>query len=117
MASIVAESGDVLTDQLKSVDFFNVDIFPQARFDAKEYTEGRLKGDLTIKNVTQPVTFNLDILTTGGPLVAKGSASIDRTSWGINFLSGSVFADVGDKAIKDTITFELNIMAYPAVSI
>ena len=59
--------------------------------------------DLTIKNITNPVTF--DMVVNGN--TAKTNLKIDRTKYDIKYKSKSYFDAIGDKAIYDD--FELNV--------
>lgn len=58
---------------------------------------------MTIKGITQPVTFNL-VATNQN---AKATFKIDRTKYDIKYRSGNFFEDLGDKMIYDE--FELNV--------
>lgn len=97
-----------LEGHLKADDFFGVQTFPTATLVFKSIGEKgngtySVTADLTIKNVTESVKFDL--------VVAKNTATtafkIDRTKFGIKYGSGSFFDSLGDKAINDE--FELNI--------
>jgi hypothetical protein len=43
-------------------------------------------------------------------LLANSEFSIDRTKWDIKYDSGNFFQDLGDRAIKDDIYFNINIV-------
>jgi polyisoprenoid-binding protein YceI len=97
-----------LEGHLKADDFFGTQSFPTATLVFKSIGEKgngtySVTADLTIKNVTESVKFDL--------VVAKNTATtafkIDRTKFGIKYGSGSFFDSLGDKAINDE--FELNI--------
>ena len=45
---------------LKTGDFFDVEKFPQFRFASTSYSNGKLTGDLTIRDVTKPVTLDVE---------------------------------------------------------
>lgn len=51
-------------DHLRSADFFDTDNFPDITFIAKgvNVSSGKLTGDLTIKNVTQQITLDIDFM-------------------------------------------------------
>jgi polyisoprenoid-binding protein YceI len=94
----------------KERDFFNVTEYPYAYFLIKEVklTSGinYLSGLLTIKGITNevkaPVDINFD--KDGGVLVIKSEAfQIDRTRWGVNYGSKSVFQGLKDYFIEDNI--------------
>lgn len=104
-----------LLKHLQSDDFFSVATNPTATFTitaVKELTPTSLEvtGDMTIKWIRNPVTFVATVDETGNTFTAP--IVIDRTLWDIKFRSLKFFSDVADKAIEDTITFDvtLNVM-------
>jgi polyisoprenoid-binding protein YceI len=78
---------------LKSDDFFNAEKFPEMSFKGKLVKEGngyKLKGDLTIRDVTKPVTFDAAYngsIDTGKGIKAgfKVNGKIDRKEYGLKF--------------------------------
>lgn len=94
--------------------FFNVKKYPEATFDVLAFTNENgidmLEGNLTIKNkinkVKFPVSLNVvdEVVTMTSP-----EFNINRTLWGVNYGSKSIFDDLGDKFIDDEITLQLNI--------
>jgi polyisoprenoid-binding protein YceI len=97
-----------LEGHLKSSDFFGTEEFKEATlvFKAiKPIAKGTysIVGDLTIKGKTNPVIFDLKIKGNK----ATTSLIVDRTKYGIQYGSGSFFADLGDRTIYDE--FELKI--------
>lgn len=109
MSTITSDAGDMLNKHLKSDDFFAVETYPTATFDIESYSNNSLVGNLTILEVTQPVIVPVSLDTNDGKLRINGDMSIDRTLWGIEYRSQSIFADIGDKAINDTIDFKINL--------
>ena len=97
-----------LNGHLKADDFFGTDKFKTATL---KFTKIADKGngvygvtaDLTIKGITNPVTFDL---TVNGN-TATTSFNVDRTKYGIKYNSKSFFESIGDKAIYDD--FELTV--------
>lgn len=91
-----------LEGHLKNDDFFGVEAHPTAKlifsdvtsFNKNSYT---VKGDLTIKGITKPVTFVISIYGSK----ATATLKVDRTIYGIKYNSGSFFDSLGDKAIYD----------------
>ena len=97
-----------LNGHLKADDFFGTDKFPTAnlvfkKVVAKSTTKYTVTGNLTIKGITKPVTF--DLATTANSATAK--FNVDRTKYDIKYGSGSFFSNIGDKAINDE--FELDV--------
>lgn len=105
---ISGEYAKKLDGHLKSEDFFGTEKHPTATLAFKKLADkGKgvytVTGDLTIKGITHPVTFDLDV--NGNTASAK--VIIDRTKYGIKYNSKSFFDSIGDKAIYDD--FELNV--------
>ena len=87
---------------LRADDFFGTDKFSTATLVFKKIVTKKpntytVTGDLTIKGITKPVTF--DLATTAN--TASTSFKIDRTKYDIKYGSGSFFDSLGDKAIND----------------
>lgn len=109
-----------LENHLKGKDFFDVEKFPTAQFVIKQVvaTEDSatslaytVTGDLTIKGVTNEVTFPATIYLKDGAVHAEGTLEIDRTKWNITFGSANFFDNLADNAISDTVSLSLNIVA------
>lgn len=91
-----------LEGHLKSDDFFAVDqhaesklVFTNVKSTGKNSYE--VTGDLTIKNITEPVTFDVSIYGNK----ATATMKVDRTNYDIKFRSGDFFENLGDKLIYD----------------
>lgn len=100
-----------LEGHLKSPDFFNTEEFKEANlvFKAiKPIAKGRysIVADLTIKGKTNPVIFELVIKGNK----ASANLVIDRTKYGIQYGSGSFFADLGDRTIYDEFELQVNLV-------
>lgn len=105
-----------LVNHLKSDDFFSVEKHPGATLVLKE-TEHKsgnthlFTGDLTIKGITHPVSFDAEVVIDGNNLRAKGKMEVDRTLYDIKFRSGRFFSDLGDNLIYDTFTLDFDVVA------
>ncbi len=101
------EGKEKLEGHLKSEDFFGTDIHKTATlvFTNVEAKNGgyTVTGNLTIKNTTEPITFDLKM--EDGK--ATTSLKVDRTKYGVRYGSGSFFDNLGDNTISDN--FELNV--------
>ena len=122
------ESNKRLTDHLKSDDFFSVEkhgtstfkitnATPVAKAKAGEanYT---ITGDLTIKGITNPITFPAKVKISGKTAQAEALIEVDRTKYDIKYRSGLV-GTAADKIIYDTFTLDVKLVAdaaAPAVS-
>ena len=101
---------DKLQGHLSSDDFFSVEKFNEAKFvitkinkvDGKNYN---ITGDLTIKGITNPITFDAVVMNDS----AKSTLKIDRTKFDIKYGSGSFFEGLGDKAIDNEFTLNLEL--------
>ena len=99
-----------LDGHLKSGDFFGTEKFPTATLvfktvTAKSTNVYSVSADLTIKGITNPVTF--DLATTGNS--ATANVKINRTKYDIKYGSGSFFDNLGDKAIYDDFDLTVNL--------
>lgn len=98
-----------LNGHLKAEDFFSTEKFPTSTLVFKKvaikskdvYT---VTADLTIKGITNPVTF--DIAVNGKTATTK--FNVDRTKYDIKYNSASIFSAIGNKAIDDN--FELTVV-------
>jgi len=101
-----------LVGHLKSDDFFATDKHPKATFVITKITAGEkdqytVKGNLTIKGITNEIEFPASVQIVNGQITAKAKILVDRTKFDIKFRSGNFFENLGDKAIDDN--FELNV--------
>ena len=97
-----------LNGHLKSEDFFGTEKFPTAtlvfkKIATKSANLYTVTADLTIKGITQPVTFDLTVNGNSATTAFK----VDRTKYDIKYNSKSFFESIGDKAIYDE--FELTV--------
>ncbi len=121
MTSIVctdldAETAAKLVGHLSSEDFFNVAEFNSAIFNIKSISPNddgtsTVTGELTIKGISNEISFPAVVNMRDGGMKANAKFSIDRTKWNVKYGSGSFFDNLGDKAIYDDIEFELNLVA------
>jgi polyisoprenoid-binding protein YceI len=65
----------------------------------------QVTGDLTIKGITQPVSFPMTIAEN----TAKASLKIDRTLYDIRYGSNNFFENLGDKAINNEFDLEVTL--------
>lgn len=106
-----------LTNHLKSDDFFGVEKNPTATLKitkavAKGGANFDVTGDLTIKGITQPITFPATVAVDAtGKATASAKLEVDRTKFDIKFRSKTFFEDIGDKMIYDTFTLDVKIVA------
>ena len=106
------ESNAKLVTHLKSADFFSAEAHPKAKFVLTSATKGAgntydVKGNLTIKGITNPVSFPATIAVAGKKLTANAKITIDRTKYDIKLRSKNFFENLGDKVIYDD--FDINV--------
>ena len=90
----------------KNDDFFGVDKHPTAKLKVKHGMMGKMDAELTVKGITQPVTFSYK--QEGKKYT--GTLKFDRTKFGIKYGSGSFFDNLGDKMIHDDVTVDFVVM-------
>ncbi len=91
-----------LEGHLKSDDFFGVATYPTSTLvftDVKSTGKNsyEVTGDLTIKGITKPITFDVSIYGSK----ATASVKVDRANYNVRYGSGSFFDNLGDKTIYD----------------
>lgn len=100
--------------------FFNVAEFPFASFSISKV--GNLEGDakyntmiygnLTIKGTTKPVSFMASVQQDGEMAKIRSSEIVlNRTEWGVNYNSKSVFPNLQDNIISDDIKLNVSLAA------
>lgn len=104
-----------LEGHLKSDDFFGVENHPTAHFKISNVnTSGdntyRVRGDLTIKEKTQPIEFTTTVTEEGGVLIATADISVDRSEFDVRYGSGSFFDNLGDKTIYDDFNLQVRLV-------
>ena len=113
MATIAHEQAP-LAEHLRNADFFDVARFPTAVFELTEFKSGQARGTLTLKGVTQPVAFPVTVAAApGGGLRLRGTATIDRTRFGINYNSTAFFQNLGSYAVRNDFQVAFDVLARP----
>lgn len=105
-----------LIGHLKSDDFFSIEKNPTAKF---ELTKATLKsgndytvtGKLTIKGITNEITFPAMIKMDAKTFVTVAKIMVNRTKYDIKYGSASFFEGIGDKAINDEFELNINVVA------
>ena len=116
-----AESHTKFVGHMSADDFFGVEKFPTSTFKiasvtpikgaGKDADNATIAGDMTIKGVTQRISFPAKVGVKDGMAAATGKMTIDRTKFGLKYGSKSFFDSLGDKAIDDTFTLSFNVIA------
>lgn len=105
-----------LIGHLNSPDFFDVANHSTATLEitgAKQIEGAKhmVTGNLTIKGITKPITFNASIEMKDGKLGAFAEIKVDRTLYDIKYGSGKFFEGLGDKMIDDEFIIKFKIAA------
>src|SRR5690606_4178840 len=103
----------------KEGDFFNINEFPEARFEVTGVSNNNgntlLQGNLTLKGETKNIEFPVNIDMNGDQLqLTSETFTIDRTKWNVNYGSKSVFDSLGDNFINDEIELTIKVNATKA---
>jgi polyisoprenoid-binding protein YceI len=101
-------------------DFFNIVKFPTATFEITKVTQlvndpeatHLVYGNLTIKETTKEIGIKANVGIQDGTIMVKTPEfSINRTEWGIKFMSKNFFDDLKDNFINDDIQMSINLTA------
>jgi polyisoprenoid-binding protein YceI len=113
-----------LEEQLRKVDFFDVETFPTAEFSLATATPHAdvastylydISGTLTMKGISNDITFPAVLQKEGDNMVARAHLEIDRTKWGIKLGSTKFFTDLGNNVIDDIVPIDVVLVARPVV--
>ncbi|MDX1407794.1 MAG: YceI family protein [Saprospiraceae bacterium] len=110
-----SRGAEKLEGHLKSDDFFGVATYPTATFKITKAipygTTGEYKivGDMTIKDNTTEVKFMAKVNMTDG-MNATAEIELDRSEYDVRYGSGSFFDNLGDKAISDIFTLNIELV-------
>ena len=66
-------------------------------------------GNLTIKNISHPISFTANISESEGKIIAQSSLVFDRSIYNVKYGSGTFFEDLGDYLILDDINLEVTL--------
>ena len=104
-----------LEGHLNSPDFFSVEKFNTANL---KITSVEFKGngrynivaDITIKDITQAVSFEATGYSQKGKFSAAATIKLDRSKFDVRYGSSSFFDNLGDKVIYDDFDIMVNIV-------
>lgn len=106
-------------DHLRSNDFFDMENYPELTFNSTkiEHTGGdryRITGDLAVKDVTKPVTMDIEYTGTATDpfgnqrLGLEGSVTINRKDWGLTW---NAPLEAGGVLVSENVTITVDISA------
>lgn len=118
--SMSSTGNDQRDGHLKSPDFLDIEQYPTITFKSTKVepnadgTHAKITGDLTIKGVTKPVSFDAELLGQGktpfGTTVAgfNGKTKINREDFGLNW---NMALEAGGWLVGKEVTIELDVEA------
>ena len=107
----------ILLDHLKSADFFNMAIHPNAKFKITKVTANTnsskdnkftIIGDFTMLSQTHSISFPAIIKLEGNKLKLDAQFEINRTQWGMNYAADPA---LGEHHILPNVDIKLDILA------
>ena len=109
-----------LTGHLKSDDFFGVNLFPTTTVELTKFEpianhaagqpNYNVTGTVSIKGVSQPISFPATIELGEGKASAKAVVTLDRTKFNVRYGSNKFFDNLGDKVISDNFNVTVNVV-------
>jgi polyisoprenoid-binding protein YceI len=117
MSSLICNDSEKVQNHLKTDDFFSVEKNPVSTFVITSVTDAgadrvNITGNLTIKGITQPLTFPATVKRQGNAVVAVAKGvKVNRLKYDIKFRSLAFFSNIGDKAIDDEFELDINLLA------
>ncbi len=110
VTDLEGEDKGKLEGHLKSDDFFGVETYPTSKLvitSAAKKSDGTygVVADLTIKEETHPVTFDLEWNENS----ASTELTIDRSKYNVRYGSGSFFDNLGDNTIYDNFDLKVEL--------
>jgi len=107
-----------LEKHLMAEDFFFADSFPHAVLEIKNHRQtvdesseenNQIIANLTIRGITHEIIFPLEISQSKSIYYAEGTIDINRTLFNINYKSGTLFENLGDRMIYDNFTIQFSL--------
>jgi polyisoprenoid-binding protein YceI len=99
--------------------FFNVNKYPEAKFEITgiKNEEGitMLSRNLTLKETSKNITFPVQVSLSKADdslVLTSDKIVLDRTEWGIKFMSKSFVENLGDKFIDDQMKIAFDLKAF-----
>ena len=101
--------------------FFNATKYPEAKFEitGMEMVEDQamLSGNLTVKETSKNITFPVQVSMNeadNSMVMTSGDITLDRTEWGIKFMSKSFIENLGDNFVDDQMKLSFDLKSFQA---
>lgn len=101
--------------------FFNASKYPEAKFEITglEEKDGKtmLSGNLTLKETSKNISFPVKVSmneSDNSVMLTSDEIVLDRTEWGIKFMSKSFVENLGDNFVSDQMKISFDLKAFKA---
>lgn len=101
--------------------FFNATKYPEAKFEITGFEtvkdQAMLSGNLTLKETTKNIIFPVNVSMNAADdslLLTSEEIILDRTEWGIKFMSKSFVENLGDNFVSDQMKISFDLKAFKA---
>lgn len=97
---------------LKSADFFDMESYPELKFESTEFKDGKLHGTITIRGNSQPIALDVDfngVVQDGYGQTKAGfeiEGALNRKDFGLNYSS---ITEAGGVVVGDKVRLFANI--------
>ena len=112
-----ADGSAKLEGHLKAKDFFEVEVFPTAKFviskvEMKENGAATIKGNITIKGITKEISFSGEVSETNSSVTLKSATfQINRADFNVKYKSKTFFNNLKEKFVNDEFDLQVTIVA------
>lgn len=117
MSTIKDNDGSAkLESHLKNEDFFDIAVYPTAKFDIikteAKGTKIQVTGNMAIKGITKQITFPATLaVNKDNVTLTSDTFQINRADFNVKYKSKSFFNDLKDKFVNDDFDFQVTIVA------
>lgn len=103
-----------LENHLKSADFFDITVYPTAKFVITKVEENggilSVTGNLNIKDVTKSITIPASLSEVDGNYIFKSdNFNIDRADFNVKYKSKKFFDNLKDKFVDDLVEMSFEV--------
>jgi len=115
----LSTNSDMRDDHLRGDDFFSVEKYPTISFKSTGVrlsgTEFELDGDLTVRDVTKPITLKGEFLGWGQDMggkpriFAEAKTTVEREDWGLNW---NMAVEASGILVGKKVDLELQVQAF-----